>query len=219
MLAEACRQASEWERAFGRELNVSVNVSARQLARSLFPDEVSAVLGDADLDPRRLTLEITETAVATEGVASLEIIRALVASGVALAIDDFGIGFSSLERLERLPVTVLKIDKSFVAALSERNDARLLRGFRSLADAMGIETVVEGIETAEQFDALVQLGYGRGQRFYMSRPLHADAMTARLAAEPPRRKTPSGAGSASGGPQRRPARAPATRPGKARSGA
>ena len=194
----ACRQTRTWEREHDYKLNASVNVSSRQLARPDFPQLLRAVLGGADLEPARLMLEITESTVAADGPGTLNTMRELAELGVVLAIDDFGTGLSSLDRLERLPISTLKIDKSFVARLAEGNDARLLRGFHSLAAAMGIDTVVEGIETPEQLYTLIGLGYKLGQGFHMARPLTVEAMSAKLALERAGMKTVRLVGAGSG---------------------
>ena len=185
VLAEACARTREWGQRFGVELTIGVNVSGRELEDPDFPARVRATLERSGLAPERLTLEISETAAAAHGRAAGTIINALDELGVRLAIDDFGTGFSSLARLEQLPIDVLKIDKSFVARLGAGGDTRLLRGFSSLAAAMGIEAVIEGIETAEQRRSLSELGYLLGQGFHLSRPLEPDVLVARLASERP----------------------------------
>jgi diguanylate cyclase (GGDEF)-like protein len=181
VIAEACRQAGEWERDHGCALNISVNVSPRQLEQPGFANRVRDALAQEKLDPARLTLEITESAVAATDPVTLTVIRDLAAMGLTLAIDDFGTGFSSLERLEQLPIALLKIDRTFVARISGSGDTRLLNGFLSLAAAMGIKTVVEGVETSEQLRTLAELGYDLAQGFHISRPLSADVLSARLA--------------------------------------
>ncbi len=183
VLSEACRQARAWDGDHHRELGVSVNVSAAQLEQPGFTQHVRDVLAGAGLDPGRLTLEITETAVAATDPATLTVIHEPAAMGVTLAIDDFGTGFSSLERLERLPIGALKIDRSFARRLADNNDTRLLSGFHSLARAMDIEAVVEGVETPSQLQALTKLGYTLGQGFHISKPLSAEGIAARLAEE------------------------------------
>jgi diguanylate cyclase (GGDEF)-like protein len=181
VIEEAAAQARRLGDELGRTLKVTVNVSARQLERREFADEVRAAVDMAGLAPEQLVLEITETAVAADDVA-LEVIHELAEDGIGFAIDDFGTGFSSLERLDRLPIVMLKIDRSFVARMDDGKETRLLNGLRSLAQAMGIETVVEGIETAQQLHTLTELGYTSGQGFHLSRPLETDALRAQLPA-------------------------------------
>lgn len=190
VIEEACRQTRAWTQDCRRELYVSVNVSARQLARPELIKRVRTALEQAGLEAGHLTLEITETAIAADGLAVLNTLHELCDVGVTLAIDDFGTGFSSLERLEQMPITILKIDRSFVARLGDGSDTRLLRGFHSLAHAIGIETVVEGIETATQLRTLNQLGYRHGQGFHMSGPLDPAAMATRLTQEPAAERAP-----------------------------
>jgi diguanylate cyclase (GGDEF)-like protein len=172
VIAEACRQVSGWG------VGVSVNVSPRQLEQPGFAQHVGDALEQAGLDPARLTLEITESAVAATDPVTLTVIHDLAAMGLTLALDDFGTGFSSLERLEQLPIAVLKIDRTFVARLADGTDTRLLSGFLSLAEAMGIDTVVEGVETSEQLQTLAELGYTLAQGFFIGRPVRAEAFLA-----------------------------------------
>jgi len=178
--AEACRQARAWQQRFPSEqpLAISVNFSARQL---LDPDlliDVRAAVEAFGLDPASLTLEITETVLMQDTEATLSVLRALRGLGVRLAIDDFGIGFSSLSYLRRLPVDVVKIDRSFVAGVATGTEEwTLARGIIRLVHSLGLETVAEGVERAEQRAHLLALGCRLAQGYYFARPAPAEAIT------------------------------------------
>jgi diguanylate cyclase (GGDEF)-like protein/PAS domain S-box-containing protein len=149
-------------------LRVSVNVSAVQLRSAGFTAHVAGVLARTGLAPERLTLELTESVVVEDVAAVSEVFTALRTLGVRIAVDDFGTGFSSLASLAELPVDALKLDRSFIAAIGERE--ALVAGVISLADRLGLPIVAEGIETAEQLAALRRLGCGYGQGFHLGRP-------------------------------------------------
>jgi diguanylate cyclase (GGDEF)-like protein len=182
VLEAACRQAAAWG---DRGPVVSVNLSGRQLDDPALVAGVEGALAAAGLAPRRLTLEITESVVMRRTDATLERLRALKALGVRLAIDDFGTGYSSLSYLQRFPVDVLKIDKSFVDGVaSEAHDAALARTIVALGTTLGLRTVAEGIETEDQQAALLALGCTYGQGYFFARPLPAGAFGALVRAAP-----------------------------------
>jgi EAL domain-containing protein (putative c-di-GMP-specific phosphodiesterase class I) len=165
-LREACRQARAWS-----EVTLSVNLSPRQLQDGGVVDGVAAALHDSEFDPRRLVLEITENVLMQ---ASLETLDELKALGVSLAIDDFGTGYSSLGYLDRLPVDVLKIDKTFVDRLGSKvGESPLVHAVLQLGHSLGLDTIVEGIETLHQLNRLKELGCTKGQGFYLGRPMPA----------------------------------------------
>jgi len=182
VLGEACRQAARWtalaagaspdEAAELARFEVAVNVSGRQLQRPEFVGEVAEALAEAGLAPRRLVLEITESVLMADTEATLERLHALKALGVQLAIDDFGTGYSSLAYLHRFPIDVLKLDKAFVGGVAGGGkDAALARAILALGDALGLRTVAEGVETAEQRGYLLGLGCQSGQGYLFSRPV------------------------------------------------
>jgi diguanylate cyclase (GGDEF)-like protein len=180
ILREACRQAASWH-ADGAPVDMSVNVSARQLERPAFVDEVRNALREAALSPSSLVIEITETAIVNDPVATGSLLQGLKELGVRIAIDDFGTGYSSLASLGQFQADVLKIDRSFVAAMSEsRASAELVRALVGLGEALGIETVAEGIERPDQLARLREMGCERGQGFLLARPLSAAAAAAFL---------------------------------------
>jgi diguanylate cyclase (GGDEF)-like protein/PAS domain S-box-containing protein len=174
VLNEALRWLSELQRAAGRPLRMSVNLSGRQIAPGL-GEEVRAALGAAGVSPRDLTLEVTETLL-VEGPGAVEVLDGIRRLGVAIAIDDFGTGWSSLGALQRHPVDVLKLDRSLVApAGSDESAAALARAVVEMAQALGLDVVAEGIEDDAQCAAMRALGCPHGQGYWFSRPIELAA--------------------------------------------
>jgi diguanylate cyclase (GGDEF)-like protein/PAS domain S-box-containing protein len=175
---EACSQAREWERA-GFSPRVTFNVSPRQLLRPDFPDVVAAALTEHAVDPGRMVAEITETAFMRYSTHGNDSISALHELGLLLAIDDFGAAYSSLSRLRDLPVDVLKIDRSFLAAVPEDVAAgQIVEAILSLARALNVIAVAEGIERDDQLEFLRARGCRLGQGFGLGRPVPPDELTA-----------------------------------------
>jgi diguanylate cyclase (GGDEF)-like protein/PAS domain S-box-containing protein len=172
VLNEACRQAGEWHRERPDfPLTIRVNLSARQIAQPHLVDQVVAAMAAAGIEPSALCLEITETALMSDPAAGLRVLQDLSRLGVELAIDDFGTGYSSLSYLKRFPVDVLKIDRSFVDGLGDDpEDTAIVTAIISLARALGLQVVAEGVETRRQLDELRRLGCDRGQGFMFARP-------------------------------------------------
>jgi diguanylate cyclase (GGDEF)-like protein len=172
VLETACRQAAAWTRLEGRALTMAVNVSPRQLASAEFAGVVERALAETELDPSLLCLEITESAVMADPAAATAVLEQLKALGVRLAIDDFGVGYSSLAQLKALlPVDTIKIDKSFVDGVTgDGEDQAIVDAVLRLADGLGLAAVAEGVETAEQVDALLGLGCRLSQGFHFARP-------------------------------------------------
>jgi diguanylate cyclase (GGDEF)-like protein/PAS domain S-box-containing protein len=170
VLEEACRQAAAWRATSGRDLSISVNVSPRQLAEDDFEAVVERVLGATGLEPRLLCLEITESAVMADPAAATTVLERLKRLGVRLAIDDFGVGYSSLSQLKTLlPVDTIKVDKSFVDGVPGEDQA-IVDAVLRLADGLGLTAVAEGVETREQVDALLDMGCVLAQGFHFARP-------------------------------------------------
>jgi diguanylate cyclase (GGDEF)-like protein/PAS domain S-box-containing protein len=171
VLDETCRQVAEWDRLLGSAapMRANVNVSALQLDGNL-PDQVSAALRRHGLAPDRLSIEITESALMTDPAAARDILQQLRDLGVELAIDDFGTGYSSLAYLRHLPVDCLKVDRSFVAELADGH-AEIASAVIALARTLGLSTVAEGVETAEQARQLAELGATFLQGFGLGRPM------------------------------------------------
>ncbi len=186
VLRAACRQLHQWQQAGLGELDLNVNVSARQLKEPGYVASVVEALDQTGLEPGCLILEITESMLMENIDAILDTLHGLRDQGVRLAIDDFGTGYSSLAYLVRLPVQLLKIDRSFVICLEDDpHSAMLVRSILKLARDLGLETVAEGIEEAQLAEELHRLGCDKGQGFYFSRPLAAaelEAMLHRIAA-------------------------------------
>jgi diguanylate cyclase len=153
-------------------LPVSVNVSPRQLADPDFVDNVGRIVAEAGIDPAELCLEVTESALFSEPDTALLRLSALRALGVRLAIDDFGIGFSSLWHLRQVPeVDLLKIDRAFISEISSnRKDSAIVGAVIVMAGSLGMDIVAEGIETQEQADELRAMGADYGQGWYFGRP-------------------------------------------------
>ena len=175
-LEEACAQQRRWQLAGLQPPPVAVNVSPRQLLSASMPMSVivAAALKRHGLDPHLLELEITESGILPITGVSEEIER-LAALGVTLAIDDFGTGYSSLESLHRLPIHKLKIDQSFTANLLSSDSTRLIvRAALSMARELGLQTLVEGVETGEQLQMLEQMGCDGYQGYFFSRPLEVE---------------------------------------------
>jgi EAL domain-containing protein (putative c-di-GMP-specific phosphodiesterase class I) len=182
VLEEACRQAAAWRQRLGFSLSMHVNVSARDLQQEDLVDHVTQVVGLSGLDPQALVLEITEGALLVDAEAILTALQALKGLGVRLAIDDFGVGFSSLSYLRRLAVDVVKIDRSFVVGVAEdTGEWSLVRSIIEMVHGMGREAVAEGIETPQQLAHLRALGCRLGQGFFFARPAPADRMEELLA--------------------------------------
>ena len=170
---EACRRAKEWQERYPRDtpLIMAVNLSARQLRYPELVSEMEHALGQAALDPESLTLEITESVLVEVGGSSTGMLRRLKELGVQLAIDDFGVGYSSLSYLRYLPVDRLKLDRVLVKNLDkDRKDLAIVRAVLDLGYALGIEVVAEGVETREEFEELRKLGCGVGQGNYWCSP-------------------------------------------------
>jgi diguanylate cyclase (GGDEF)-like protein len=187
VLKEACQQASEWRERYPEDLlqMVSVNLSASQLQHPDLLREVSETLQRTGLDPRNLILEITESVVMSDAPSNIATLVKLRHLGLEMAIDDFGTGYSSLSYLKRLPVSYLKIDRSFVERLRGGSDDKVVvSGIIALAHTLGMRTIAEGVEPAEQLRILRQIGCELAQGHYFSPPLAPDAASELLAADP-----------------------------------
>jgi diguanylate cyclase (GGDEF)-like protein len=173
VLREACRQMRVWDNEFVEceNLIVNVNLSARQCLDPNLVDDVACVLAETGLDPHRLKLEITESVVLEGTDEVIAILKALRKLGVQLGLDDFGVGYSALSYLQRLPVQTLKIDRAFVNGIKDAGNVEIVRAILSLASGLSINVTAEGVETAEQAAQLKDLSCEFGQGFYFDRPL------------------------------------------------
>jgi diguanylate cyclase (GGDEF)-like protein len=179
VLREACRQARLWQAEWpgAAPLIVGVNLSASQFERDVLPAEISGILHETGLEPRRLQLEISEAVIMRDDPRTLDRLDALKAAGVRLAIDDFGTGYASLSYLKRLPVDCLKIDRSLIRGVGQdMEDTAIIRAVASLARSLGIVVTAEGVETAEQVSQLKMVGCDQGQGYYFARPVSADRL-------------------------------------------
>jgi diguanylate cyclase (GGDEF)-like protein/PAS domain S-box-containing protein len=168
VLVDACRQVRAWSGSLphGRGLRVAINISGRHLQQGDLISDVRHALEVSGLDPESLVIELTESTIMQNTEANLDRFRELKALGVRLAIDDFGVGYSSLSYLHRFPIDILKIDRAFVSRLTEHDGGpELARAVVMLGTTLGLETVAEGIENEEQVRSLLDLGCVAGQGF------------------------------------------------------
>ncbi len=176
VIAQACAQAREWEGRAFRPL-ISFNVSPRQLLRPDFAETVSAAMAQHGVDPGRFVAEITETAFMRPGGRGSRAISALHDLGLLLAIDDFGAAYSSLSRLRDLPVDILKIDRSFLAAVpADPAAGEIVGSILALSRALGVTAVAEGIERDDQLEFLRERACPIGQGFRLGRPMPPDQL-------------------------------------------
>jgi diguanylate cyclase len=172
ILKEACREVSAWRDRIGAvPLSLSVNISGRQLQDATLVDDVRSALSESQIDPSHLVLEITETVFMDDVDVIMERLEQLKKLGVRLALDDFGTGYSSLGYLDRFPIDIIKIDKTFVDRISSTSDDALAQAIIRLSETFKLSTVAEGIEEELQADRLAQLGCRLGQGFLFSRPI------------------------------------------------
>jgi diguanylate cyclase (GGDEF)-like protein len=182
VLTEACRQGARWHQ-LGYQLDISVNVSARQLETDDVIRDVTSALTSSGLDPRSLIVELTETAIMRNMPDVVRRLLALKALGVRVAIDDFGTGYSSLAYLQQFPVDSIKIDRSFISSMADSPEAGvLIRSLVQLGKTLGLETLAEGIEATGQYAQLVREHCDSGQGYLFGRPLETGAVEHFLAA-------------------------------------
>lgn len=183
VLSEACRQARRWQ-AGGvatTDLLMSVNLSAREIVAATIGQNVAASLEESGFEPTNLVLEITESAVVKDVEAAVRNLHALSALGVRIAIDDFGTGYSSLSHLERLPIDILKIDRSFLAGIAAPHDAAdLAQAIVHLSRTLGLTAIAEGVESEAQVECLLEMGCTLAQGYYLGTPLDATTTEALL---------------------------------------
>jgi diguanylate cyclase (GGDEF)-like protein/PAS domain S-box-containing protein len=180
ILKEACRQIAEWKLAGApADLRVSVNVSNKQFWHGGLLEDVQQFLREADLEPRNIVLEITETVVMHNADLAERMLMDLHESGFALHIDDFGTGYSSLQALHRFPIEALKVDRSFVWGLgTDPRSTELVRTIAMMARNLGVDVIAEGIETEDQRRRVERLGCAYGQGYLFSRPVPGDVAAA-----------------------------------------
>jgi diguanylate cyclase (GGDEF)-like protein/PAS domain S-box-containing protein len=199
VLEHACREAARWHRTMpdAAPLGISVNLSAVQFAKRGLPQVIAGILRAVGLDPGALSLEITESVILRDEEGVTEALLELKAVGVRLVLDDFGAGYSSLAYLTRLPLDVLKIDRSFVDGLgTEQRDTAIAEAIVAMSRALSLDVIAEGVETAVQEAELSRLGCKLAQGFHFSRPLSGGEINVIVQHGPPwtkqaRPRTPS----------------------------
>jgi len=186
VLQRACDRAQTWHNSSGRPLQVSVNLSARQFQQENLVETVAKVLSQTGLDPQLLALELTETSVMSDVLASIGILQELKAMGIHISIDDFGTGYSSLNYLKSFPIDTLKIDRSFISQVTSNDqDAAIAKAIIGMAHSLQLKVIAEGVETAAQLAFLCQEGCHGIQGYFYSPPLPAAEFTQFLAANKP----------------------------------
>jgi EAL domain-containing protein (putative c-di-GMP-specific phosphodiesterase class I) len=180
VFGESCRQLAAWG-ALGLRPNAGINVSPQQLARPGLAARSLALAEHHAVDPRRIVVELTESAWTVDAARSLPALSDLRAAGFGLALDDFGAGYSSLSRLRALPVDVIKVDRGFMHGIPEDpHAAAILDAIFALADACDCDVVSEGLETPAQLEHVITRGCALGQGFGLGRPQSPQAVTALL---------------------------------------
>lgn len=175
VLREACRQNMEWQRSGLRPLRVAVNLSARQFSSGELLDEIDAALAETGLPVDSLELEVTESMVMEDPESVIKLLGAIHDRGIHIALDDFGTGHSSLAYLKRFPIDCLKVDRAFIKDTPQNaDDVAISKTIIAMAQALGLSTVAEGVETAEQLELLKSMGCDQIQGYLFSRPLAAD---------------------------------------------
>ena len=184
VLDHACRDHARWtQRNPTVALDLSVNLSATQLATAGLAEAIETVLTLTCMDPSKLVLEITETVLIDDSISSTTALTELDALGIRLALDDFGSGYSSLSYLDQLPIRIIKIDQQFVSRLSRPDDSTIvICGIVDIAQQLGLIVVAEGVETRVQHDHIVSIGCDSAQGLYYARPFDSDELDAYLMA-------------------------------------
>jgi diguanylate cyclase (GGDEF)-like protein len=189
VLAEAFRSAQMWEAMVpdAGDIGIWVNLAPSELTNDRLVEELAIAMRGTGLDPRRITLEITESSMSLDEQGAVRALRRLRELGVRVSIDDFGTGYSSLSRLAELPIDMLKIPKTFIDQLTEDDDTNVVDAILRLADSLDLVTVAEGIEHVAQAERVRELGCGLGQGYLFSRPLRAGDVVDLLRARQPAR--------------------------------
>ncbi|MGB1239452.1 MAG: putative bifunctional diguanylate cyclase/phosphodiesterase [Pseudomonadales bacterium] len=176
VMEQACRQLVSWRELGIRDVSIAINLSPKQLKDDHLYQRLSSLISEYKVRPGELEVEITESAVIEDINSSIVTLQRLRTLGVSVSMDDFGTGYSSLSYLKQLPIDVLKIDRSFIYKVPrDPDDVAIVKAIFSMAHALGIEVVAEGIETREQLEFLIENNCQIGQGYYFSKPLSADA--------------------------------------------
>ena len=176
VLGQALRNQSEWRR-HGHDIPISVNLSPTTLHDTRFPDTVAALLDQWGAPACNLSLEITESAIMSDVVCATDTVRRLDTMGVRISIDDFGTGYTSFAYIRKLPISEIKVDKSFVLNMRPQNDDHVIvRSIVNLGRSLGVEVVAEGVEDQDAWDLLAVLGCNEAQGYFIGRPMPEDAL-------------------------------------------
>jgi EAL domain-containing protein (putative c-di-GMP-specific phosphodiesterase class I) len=182
VIEETCRRLAGWQRLVP-DLSMSLNISARQLGAEVLNNVVGDAIKASGVDPSHLALEITEAVLIDDVELAVRALTAVRKTGVTISVDDFGTGYSSLSRLKSFPIDILKIDQFFVAGLPEdAYDRALVEAVLTIAGALDLSVIAEGVENEEQAKSLLSLGCHRAQGYHFYRPLSADDFEAALIA-------------------------------------
>ncbi|HET6894781.1 MAG TPA: EAL domain-containing protein [Candidatus Baltobacteraceae bacterium] len=182
VLETSCASIAQWTERFSGDLFITVNISARQLKHGGLPEKIAACFGRYKGGAEKLVVELVESTVMDDPDLALRLLREIRDMGVRIAVDDFGIGYSSLAYLKRFPLNTVKIDRTFVGDLeTDENDAAIAQSIVTLAHSLGLQVVAEGAETARQLQMLREFGCDFVQGYYFSRPVPADDFEAMLA--------------------------------------
>jgi diguanylate cyclase (GGDEF)-like protein/PAS domain S-box-containing protein len=185
VIATACAEARRWTALGHRDIELSINISARQFRDQRLGEFIAGHIRKNGIALKRVELEITESAIMRGADGAESCLRALKAQGINISVDDFGIGYSSLEYLRRLPLDTIKIDRTFIEDVSGNDrDEAIARSIVSLAHNLGLRVIAEGVETADQLESLRRMGCDFAQGFYFSRPVPADEFESLLAGSP-----------------------------------
>jgi diguanylate cyclase (GGDEF)-like protein len=177
VMRRAAGDAARWNYERDRSLKVAVNLSARQFVRNDFAGQIRAMLDEMNCRPEWIECEITESLLLEDSHGVQAILEALRGMGISIAIDDFGTGHSALACLSRLGIDVLKVVRSFVSRIGlQRKDTELVRAFVSIANALGMDAVAEGIENVEQAEILREMGCTLAQGYYFGKPMSFEAL-------------------------------------------
>ncbi len=175
VMRAACEEVSRWQQAGLAHLRLAINMSPTQFHRTRVPDRLREIVADVSIDPRVLTLELTENIVLRDMDAVAADLADIRAFGASVSIDDFGTGYASLTWLRNLPVDQIKIDQSFVRNLARApDDAAIVRALVTLGHSLSLEVVAEGVETAEQLDILRTERCDLAQGYHLGRPMSTD---------------------------------------------
>ena len=174
VLREACAQAVEWMRLSGKTFTMSVNISPMQFDQSRFKEEIESVIRETGIRPEYLELEVTESLFINDMEKASEVLNVLRKTGIKVAMDDFGKGYSSLGYLKNLPIDSLKIDRSFIMDIPDKDDGRIAQLIANLGKVIGVRTVAEGVETVEQLEFVKKIGCDEVQGFLLGKPVSSE---------------------------------------------